>query len=136
MRQAGSAGSKRIAAARFGATATIAALRDDLHVPGVDLHAAVSPTDRPHGSAEHDSFAELLGHPDRNQLRAADDAVREALLGREQLVRPARTGDGPETLQERERVRRLREEAVGQIRAQVLARGLGPDLACEATRRT
>ena len=77
-----------------------------------------------------------LRQAQRDQLRAADDAVGEALLRREQLVRPARARDHPQPLEERERVRGLRQEAVGEVRAEVLARGLVADLACAATRRT
>ena len=110
--------------------------RGDLRVPGVHLHAAVRPADRPHGRIEHHALAELLRHAQRNQLRAADDAVCEALLRREQLVRPAGARDHPQTLEERERVRGLRQEAVGEIRAEVLSRGLDRRPRCAATRRT
>ena len=95
IRHAGSAGSKRIAAARFGATATIAARAATVTCPGVDLDASVRPADRAHGSIEDDALAELLRHPQRDELRAADDAVGEALLGREELVRPTRARDRP-----------------------------------------
>ena len=70
------------------------------------------------------------------ELRAADDAERQTLLGREELVRPSRARDRPQPLQQRERVRRLREEAVREVRAEVLPRDLVADLAHEATRRT
>ena len=66
-----------------------------------------------------------------NELRAADDAKREALLGGEQLVRPARARDRPQPLQQRERVGRLGEEAVREVRAEVLPRDLVADLASE-----
>ena len=108
----------------------------DAYVAGVDLDAAVPPADRTHRRVEHDAVAELLGHPDRDELRAADDAVREALLRREELVRPSRAGDHPQPLEQRERVRRLRQEAVREVRAEVLACRLGADLASAATRRT
>ena len=37
-------------------------------------HAIVVVRDPPYGRVEHDPVTELLGHPDRDQLRAADDA--------------------------------------------------------------
>ena len=80
------------------------------------------------GAPSSDALAELLRHAQRDQLRAADDAVREALLRREQLVRPAGAGDHPQSLEERERVRGLRQEAVREVRAEVLACGLVADL--------
>ena len=115
-------------AARFGATATIAASRRHADTPGVDLHGALRPADRANGSVEHDAVAEVLGHPQRDQLRAADDAIREALLRCEELVRPARARDDPEPLEERERVGGLRQEAVGEVRGEVLTGGLVGDL--------
>ena len=84
-------------------------------MPGVHLDAAFPPTDCADGNSELDTLAELIGHAQRDELRPADDAVREALLRGEQLVRPARAGDDPEALQERELVRRLREKAVGEV---------------------
>ena len=59
--------------------------------------------------------AEALGKADRDELRPADDAVGEALLPGEELVGAAGTRDRPQPLEQRERVRGLREEAVGKV---------------------
>jgi hypothetical protein len=96
-------------------------VRLDLHLAGVDLDPAVRPRDRPHRSVENDLLTELLGHAQRDELRSADDAIREALLGSEELIGASGSCDRPETLEQRERVRGLRQESVREVGPEVLA---------------
>ena len=70
---------------------------------GVHGHPVARVLDAPHGRAEHDPLlAELLRHPQRDQLRAADEAVLlGAALGVEEHLEAARRVDVEEHVQER-----------------------------------
>ena len=99
MRQAGSAGSKRISPATFGGTATIARWRGDADArPPRARRRRRSQRTRPHRRVEDDAVAEALGEPERDQLRAADDARVEAEVGLEQVrdaAAPATVASAP-----------------------------------------
>ena len=102
-----------------------------VHGAGIDLDAAVVPAQRPHGGVEDDAVAEPLGLPERDQLRAADDAGVEAEVGLEQVLDAACTGDRGESAQHREGVGRLRHVAAGHERPQQVARQRVVDLGLE-----
>ena len=127
-RQAGSAGRKRIEVVRFGGTATIAAARLGDRPSASTSTAVVDQRISRTGALERHAIAQPLGEPQRDQLRAADDAVGQALFRLEQLVGAARPGDHPQPLEQREGVGRLRQEAAGEPRAQQVARHLVGDL--------
>ena len=69
----------------FGGTATIAARAETCTEPRVDLDAVVAPAQRRAPGVEDDAVAEPLREPQRDQLRAADDAGVEAEVGLEQF---------------------------------------------------
>ena len=92
-----------------------------VHGAGIDLDAAVVPAQRPHGGVEDDAVAEPLGQPERDQLRAADDAGVKAEVRLEQVLDAACAGDRGESAQHREGVGRLRHVAAGHERPQQVA---------------
>src|SRR5438093_10393231 len=59
----------------------------------VDVDTPLRPADAPDRGVEDDPIAEPLRESQREELRAADDSVGEALIRLEQLVRAARACD-------------------------------------------
>ena len=132
IRQAGREGSKRISPTTFGGTATIAVPGETVTEPASTSTPSVACQRSVRtGSVEHDAVAEPLGQPERDQLRAADDARVEAEVGLEQVLDAACTGDRRERAQHREGVGRLRHVAAGHERPQQVARQRVVDLGLE-----